>query len=306
MTTDPTLPPDHDERMTRAKLSLAGLSIGDAFGELFFRDPEQISWMMENRNLPNGPWHFTDDTEMAISIVEALKRKGCILQEELASLFAQRFARDPWRGYGQMAHFILRQMSNGNHWRELSAGAFDGKGSMGNGAAMRVAPIGAYFAGETTAVIEQASLSAEVTHMHPEGKAGAIAVALAAAYASSVHGKLNEKSGAEMIAFVLEHTPRGETHAAIGKAQGLSLKTAVPKAAGFLGNGGRVISQDTVPFCIWCAARHLTNYVDAMWTTVSGLGDRDTTCAIVGGIVALSAGERSIPTEWLCAREPLK
>ena len=40
--------------------------------------------------------------------------------------------------------------------------------------------------------------------------------------------------------------------------------------------------------------------------TVSGLGDRDTTCAIVGGIVALSAGRESIPAEWLQAREKIE
>jgi len=39
--------------------------------------------------------------------------------------------------------------------------------------------------------------------------------------------------------------------------------------------------------------------------TVSGLGDRDTTCAMVGGIVALSAGAASIPDAWVAARELL-
>jgi hypothetical protein len=40
-----------------------------------------------------------------------------------------------------------------------------------------------------------------------------------------------------------------------------------------------------------------------MLQTVAGLGDRDTTCAIVGGIVALSAGE--VPQEWIARRETL-
>jgi ADP-ribosylglycohydrolase len=72
-----------------------------------------------------------------------------------------------------------------------------------------------------------------------------------------------------------------------------------------LGTGTKVTSADTVPFALWCAARHLDDYEEALWTTVSGLGDRDTTCAIVGGIVALSAGRGSIPATWLAAREPL-
>lgn len=42
-----------------------------------------------------------------------------------------------------------------------------------------------------------------------------------------------------------------------------------------------------------------------MWTTVAGLGDRDTTCAIVGGIVVLASGTESIPEPWRDACEPI-
>jgi ADP-ribosylglycohydrolase len=72
-----------------------------------------------------------------------------------------------------------------------------------------------------------------------------------------------------------------------------------------LGNGTRVSAQDTVPFALWCAARHLGDYEEALWQTVSGLGDRDTTCAIVGGIVAVSTGVEGIPGLWLRRREML-
>src|SRR4051812_6349887 len=54
-----------------------------------------------------------------------------------------------------------------------------------------------------------------------------------------------------------------------------------------------------------CAARHLGAFEEALWATVSGLGDRDTTCAIVGGILALH-GNAEIPQAWLEAREPLE
>jgi hypothetical protein len=38
---------------------------------------------------------------------------------------------------------------------------------------------------------------------------------------------------------------------------------------------------------------------------VSALGDRDTTCAIVGGIVALKVGYAGLPLDWRSARESL-
>ena len=60
-----------------------------------------------------------------------------------------------------------------------------------------------------------------------------------------------------------------------------------------------------MPSAISCAARHLDNLAEALWATVSAGGDMDTTCAIVGGIVAARTGLDEIPGEWINAREPL-
>jgi hypothetical protein len=108
----------------------------------------------------------------------------------------------------------------------------------------------------------------------------------------------------QLFAAVLEYVPQGETRTGILRAADLPLDYDVRTAVFALGNGTRVLSQDTVPFALWCAARHLHDFEEAMWSTVSGLGDRDTTCAIVGGIVAMAAGD-TLPTTWLADREPL-
>src|SRR6185436_8927796 len=98
--------------------------------------------------------------------------------------------RNPNRGYGATAHRILRSIASGTHFRKISPFVFDGQGSLGNGGAMRAGVIGAYFAEDPAQIIvEQARLSAEVTHTNPEGMAGAIAVALAAAWAAT-HGPI--------------------------------------------------------------------------------------------------------------------
>jgi hypothetical protein len=54
--------------------------------------------------------------------------------------------------------------------------------------------------------------------------------------------------------------------------------------------------------CCWCAAHENTHFSEAMWLTVAGLGDRDTTCAIVGGIVG---AKLDAPDEWRARRESL-
>ena len=298
------LPEDHTERMKRALLSLDGLSVGDGFGEAFFTSPDIIERRIELRDPPRAPWVWTDDTMMALSIVRCLKGRGRIEQDALAKAFAQEYAREPQRGYGGMARQILHAIGEGWSWKALAPQAFSGQGSCGNGGAMRSAPIGAYFADDYERVIREAKASAEVTHAHPDGKTGAVAVALAVAWMVR-EPEVAAKQTHALIEFVLEHMPQTETFHHLKRALEVPLESSPRMAASILGNGSKVIASDTVPFCLWCAARHAKDYTSAMWTTVSGLGDRDTTCAIVGGIVAMSAGRTSIPQEWLKAREPV-
>src|SRR5688572_11064830 len=99
-----SLPPDHADRLQRARLALDGLSAGDAFGQQFFADlPREIA----TRTPPLPPWRFTDDTEMALAIFEVLGDHGCIDQDLLARQFALRYMIESDRGYGAGARMIL-------------------------------------------------------------------------------------------------------------------------------------------------------------------------------------------------------
>jgi ADP-ribosylglycohydrolase len=65
----------------RAWLSLEGLSVGDTFGERFFGPPDDALRRIAGRELRPPPWTYTDDTEMALSIVEVLRDCGKIDQD---------------------------------------------------------------------------------------------------------------------------------------------------------------------------------------------------------------------------------
>ncbi|WP_126580716.1 ADP-ribosylglycohydrolase family protein [Tengunoibacter tsumagoiensis] len=293
----------HSLPLERARLALEGLSVGDAFGERFFLPQEQFDIQIQTRQLPPPIWRYSDDTQMALSVLWVLQQHGQIKQAQLAASFAEHF--DPSRGYGPGAQRLLRSIREGQNWQEASSNMFEGQGSHGNGAAMRVAPIGAYFADDLERVIFEAARSAEITHAHPEGIAGGIAVAVASAQAWRLMQSGERPTRSAFIERVVPFVPVGKVKARLLWASQIAEATPVETVAKMLGNGIQISAADTVPFALWCAGEHLDNYEEALWLTAQGGGDVDTTCAIVGGIVALYSGRTGIPPFWLQAREAL-
>lgn len=112
--------------MDLAKLSLDGLSVGDAFGQLFFRLPINISLTEFNLSVPNI-WPWTDDTDMAIAIVKHIGEYGYVARDILALCFAYRFKKSQWRNYGKgWRHYgrgtasLLWNIDSGMYWKEAA------------------------------------------------------------------------------------------------------------------------------------------------------------------------------------------
>ena len=286
-------------RLQRACLSLDGLSIGDTFGQQFFSP--NVAVESNRSNPPTPPWNYTDDTEMAIALTETLRECECVDQDFFVQRLVERYQSEPFRGYGAGARRLMEDVAAGGCWKTLSRQMFGGSGSHGNGAAMRVAPLGAWFADDVELTIKQAVLSAEVTHTHPEAQAGAVAIALASGWAC----RRSVESAEELVPWVISNLAESEVRRRLEWVATYPLDTWAFTIASQVGCGHQISSQDTVPFCIWMAAAYLDDYCDAMWTTARVGGDIDTNCAIIGGIVAMSAGPKGIPAEWKRNREPL-
>ena len=279
---------------------MRGLALGDAFGETwFFRPAEVLETAVVKRWLKDGPWPWTDDTAMALSLLQILDKYGRVDQDTLAAAFASAYAADPYRSYGGSMHEVLLAIGQGEAWATVTRRKFDGMGSWGNGAAMRVAPLGAWFADDLDTVVVEAARSAAVTHAHPEATAGAIAVAVAAAL------NVSGVSGSELIAAVTARVPDSEVASRLYRAGRIASSADPRHVAGMLGCGQQISAVDTVPYAIWCAARHLDDLTEALWATALAGGDVDTTCAIVGGIIAGRTGLTGVPADWLSACEPL-
>jgi ADP-ribosylglycohydrolase len=296
-----------DARGALAADSLAGLSVGDALGAQFFVPypgvasgfPPRVGSGAAAEDLPAAPWPWTDDTEEACCLVATLA-EGDFDRDTFAELLGRH--HDPYRGYGPGAVVVLREIREGLPWPIAAASAFDGQGSSGNGAAMRAAPLGAWHADSIAHAAAQAQRAAEVTHAHPEGIAGGVAVAVAASLAAAARLDGHRPEPAQLLAAVARQVQPGHVRDGLHEAVRITGRAA---AADRLGSGERAMAQDTVPFALWVAARYLDDYPSAIAACVDAGGDVDTTCAIAGGVVAAHTGTDGIPRRWLAAREPL-
>ncbi|MFF8027725.1 ADP-ribosylglycohydrolase family protein [Streptomyces sp. NPDC007896] len=284
-------------RLDRALASLRGLAVGDALGSRFFVPVNYP--LLKRRELPSGPWQWTDDTEMASSVVAVLARHRRIDQDALAGSFAEHHDVD--RGYGPAVNRLLRQIQEGGDWRELASALFKGQGSWGNGAAMRIAPLGAWYADDPEQAVHQAEISAYTTHQHREAVVGAMAVAAAAALAADA---ASPPTAEALLDGVVALVPRSAVGAGLRRARDMLDYGDTATVAAVLGCGRRTTAHDTVPFALWSAARALGDYEEGFWSTAQVGGDMDTTCAIVGGVIA--AGKAGAPPgEWVERTESL-
>ncbi|WP_454857872.1 ADP-ribosylglycohydrolase family protein [Promicromonospora soli] len=296
-----------EQRVALCANSLAGLSVGDALGAQYFVPTNDPASLLGDGVLPGGEWPWTDDTDMACSVATELIENGEVDQDRIAHAFAERC--DPYRGYGGGAVQVLHQIRDGIPWQKAAVAAFP-TGSFGNGAAMRVAPLGAYFAGDLDRAVEQAIRASEVTHAHPEGIAGAVVVAVATAFVAGASIAHTSPEPEEILDSVEPYLLPGATAQGVTIARDL-LDASVGEASWRLGNGSCVSAQDTVPFCLWAGATRLAAYPAAIKICIEAGGDVDTTAAIVGGIVGAYTGMGArdgidgVPTAWLGRRELL-
>lgn len=291
----------------RARLSLDGLSVGDALGAQFFVPRNAPLLFGPRRDVPPPVWPWTDDTAMALSVVSVLERHGRIDPDALAEDFARRFDADSLRGYGVGMVRLLGAVHDGASWRDAAPRLFNGQGSLGNGAAMRVAPLGGFFADDLEVCVEEARQASAVTHAHPDGVAGGVAVAVAAAMAWRLRdAPAGPESAGPLWDEVLARTPPGSVHNGLTLARTIPPDTPPGDAVYALGNGSSVRADDTVPLVVWMCARHLHQFAEAVWQTIRCGGDIDTTAAMVGGVTALACGRDGLPADWLAAREPFE
>jgi len=274
---------------------LFGLAVGDATGAPYEGLPgDMIFRMGPALSIVETPSektrYYTDDTQMAIGVAETLIECGGIREEVLCSAFARNY--DPARGYGQGARRVIEAMITGEDWHGLAQSLFPG-GSLGNGAAMRVAPVGLMFRDDLDQVAAQAELSATPTHLHPIAIDGARllapAVALATREAPFVRkdflGELRSRAVTEEFQWQL------------------SIAEQLRASDSLTGFGNSLEAHRSVITAICCFAGSPDCYTGVISRAIGQGNDVDTLAAMAGAISGARLGIKAIPAHLVGSLE---
>jgi len=273
---------------------MIGSALGDAIGEMAFRYPDRQLLITQIIHRPELT--YTDDTAMAIGLAESIKRLGRIDEKDLGETFHRNYRREPWRGYGPGPPTIFALVERlGISYGEAARNLFGGAGSLGNGGAMRIVPVGLFFH-DSNRLYELAAASAEVTHAHPVGKDGAAVLAIAIARAVT----LDPTQPFPWKAFVQESIRAARTAEIREKMillQNLLAEAARPEmAARRLGR--TVAVHESMPFALYSFLRNPKSFEECLFCAVLHGGDRDTVGAMAGALSGAYLGIEGIPLAW--------
>ena len=136
---------------------MLGAIAGDVIGSIYEFD----NIKSKSFTLIDSSCRFTDDSVLTVALADAL-----LSGDDFAAVMRRYYRRYPGAGYGMGFHRWAASEASGPY------------NSWGNGAAMRISPVGHAF-DSLDETLAQAARFTAVTHSHPEGIKGAQATASA-------------------------------------------------------------------------------------------------------------------------------
>lgn len=219
---------------------MLGAIVGDVIGSIY----EWDNIKTKDFELVNEGCYFTDDTVLTVALAESI-----LSGESFASVMKRYYRRYPGCGYGGR----FEEWAGSNDSRPYN--------SWGNGAAMRISPVGYAFE-SLQAVLAHAESFTAVTHNHPAGIKGGQAVAAAVFLGRTGSSKQSiKKYLSQAFHYDLTNT-----------VDNLRLTYEFDESC-----------QKTVPEALICFFES-TSFEDAIRNAISIGGDSDTIACITGAV----------------------
>ncbi|XP_062520738.1 ADP-ribosylhydrolase ARH3-like isoform X2 [Corticium candelabrum] len=324
--------------------ALVGALVGDVLGARFevldwseriplfkIRDfTRRFGFERRRKHTRTSDTRYTDDTAMTRVLARSLIECRRFNAKRTAEGFCKEYFEEPWRGYGGSVVRIFRV------WKDegiddpfrLAREQFDGKGSFGNGAAMRIAPVALYGYYDWDMTEMAADGSARLTHSHPDAVSGAVLQCRAVwqALQADQHVAMNTDDFIAELKKVLQHEEAAKLntlhrvtstessimqsspyHSQLLKMQVL-LARGTPQlgydVADALGNG--VSAKEAVSTAIYAflhSVKYQLSFHELMDYAISIGGDTDTIASMAGAIAGAYCGVDVIPRQFRDAAE---
>ena len=275
--------------------SLVGVALGDAIGAS--REGHGMAAEQDIRHIAQieHPLRYTDDTHMTIGVAESLIENRGFNGAHMAKRFADNYFKEPWRGYGPGPPRVFHLLKNGEAWDKAASHIYPG-GSFGNGAAMRVAPIGLLLWNDPANLREVAYHTSMITHSHSLGMEGAAlqARAIALAVAESPDEKLDVQS---FVSRLLDFTAEDIYHAKLTRFTTL-LERPYDREAIVRELGHGIEAFNSVLTAIFSFLAHPRDFASTIVYAISLGGDTDTIASMAGAISGAYLGIKAITQEW--------
>jgi poly(ADP-ribose) glycohydrolase ARH3 len=274
--------------------SILGSVIGDAWGANY--EGLSYRYIQETiQDFSSTSGRYSDDSEMMKGVLESLlTNKGEFNGPHMAQTFANNF--DYTRGYGIGAASILMQIRNGEPWDKPAKLAFNGQGSFGNGAAMRICPVALLYHSNLDYLKQMVDQISMITHTHHLGIEGAFLQASAVALATKKDPEVFKPTEFIDQLLNLSLSPiYKQKLAKIGE-----FLTTTPSIDILIQElGVNITAPGSVPMALYNFVNSPFDFQNVLISSIICGGDTDTVACMAGAIVGAFLGVDKIPPNWI-------
>ncbi|KAM9777993.1 ADP-ribosylhydrolase ARH3 [Neosynchiropus ocellatus] len=317
--------------LSRFRGALVAAVLGDCVGGEFEGveevPPESVLQhlgSLEDEAKGDGVLEYSDDTAMTRCVAQSLLTRTGYDERDMARRFSKEYLASPNRGYGKGVIQVLKRLSSSQlaDVYQPARDQFNGRGSFGNGGAMRAAPFALAFP-DPSDVKKFARLGSMLTHSCSLGYNGAVLQALAVHL--SLQGALDlpqqfiSRLITEMEEVEDDEPTRSDARALkeaekpfcdrlrrvreLVERSDVSMEEVITE----LGNG--IAALHSVPTAIFCVL-HCLRPRELLPESFGGLertiayslalgGDTDTIACMAGAIAGAHYGYEAIPPAWI-------
>jgi ADP-ribosylglycohydrolase len=292
---------DFDEAtIERAVGAVVGSAVGDALGagyEFSNPGPDLEIAMIGGGPFNWDPGEWTDDTQMALAVLDVLATGDADVQAIAANFFAWYASGPP--DIGRQTRSVLRSVDEPDELEVAGVAYLDAHpGAAGNGGLMRTAPVALAAIDDRVEVARLAAAVTSLTHAHPDSVAACVLWSLAIQEAIT-NARPDEPFDFEAaVRNGMEHVAEDRR-----KKWGRLITESVEGPPTKFNPNGWVVTafqaalsaivNTPVP-----ADEPSGHFRDTLVAAIRIGHDTDTVAAIAGGLLGARWGNPAIPDEW--------